>query len=219
MHQYGGMPNIAQQERAALCRTMIEFGPDAPTLDGDWRTRDLAAHLILRERRPDAALGSVLPALADRTARIQREVASHDFAGLVEQIHQGPPVWHPARFAKLDILTNLGEFFVHHEDVLRGGEAWEPRELSPELSSALWDSLPQVARLAMRDVRVGVVADAPGVGRRSIRKPKDGHGSVVLTGTPGEIFLSVFGRDGVSQVTFDGADADVAAYKASKRGI
>lgn len=198
---------------------MIEVGPDAPTLDGDWRTRDLAAHLILRERRPDAALGAVLPALADRTERIQRELAGKDFAGLVEQIRQGPPVWHPARIAKIDVLSNLGEFFVHHEDVLRGGESWEPRELSPELSKALWDNLPQVARLAMRDVRVGVVADAPGVGRRSIRKPKDEHGSVVLTGTPGDIFLSVFGRDGVAQVSFDGADVDVAAYKESKRGV
>ncbi|MBO1754315.1 TIGR03085 family metal-binding protein [Allobranchiibius sp. CTAmp26] len=213
------MPNIAQQERAALCQTLIEVGPDAPTLDGDWRARDLAAHLILRERRPDAALGAVLPALADRTQRIQRDLAAKDFSGLVEQIRQGPPVWHPARIDKIDMVTNLGEFFVHHEDVLRGGGSWERRELSPELSSALWGSLPQVARLAMRDVRVGVVADAPGVGRRSIRKPKDDHGSVVLTGAPGEIFLSVFGRDGVAMVTFDGADADVAAYRESKRGI
>ncbi|MBO1766270.1 TIGR03085 family metal-binding protein [Allobranchiibius sp. GilTou38] len=213
------MPNIAQQERAAICRTFIEVGPDAPTLDGDWRARDLAAHLILRERRPDAALGAVLPALADRTERIQRELAAKDFPGLVEQIRQGPPVWHPARISKIDMLSNLGEFFVHHEDVLRGGESWQRRELSPQLSQALWDNLPQVARLAMRDVRVGVVADAPGVGRRSIRKPKDEHGSVVLTGRPGEIFLSVFGRDGVAEVTFDGADVDVAAYRESKRGV
>ena len=36
----------AQRERAALVETMRAVGPDAPTLCGDWTTRDLAAHLI-----------------------------------------------------------------------------------------------------------------------------------------------------------------------------
>ena len=48
----------ASRERAALVTTMRAVGPDAPTLCGDWTTRDLAAHLVLRERRPDAAPGS-----------------------------------------------------------------------------------------------------------------------------------------------------------------
>ena len=34
-----------------------ETGPDGPTLCEGWQTRDLAAHLVLRERRPDAAAG------------------------------------------------------------------------------------------------------------------------------------------------------------------
>lgn len=219
MDQYGGMPNIAQQERAALCQTMTRVGPDSPTLCGDWLTRDLAAHLVLRERRPDAALGAVLSALADRTERIQKKMADGDWDALIEQIRTGPPHWHPAAIGKIDDATNTGEFFVHHEDVLRGAPGWERREPSVHLSKALWSSLPQIARLALRDVRVGVVADAPGVGRRSIKKPKDGLGSVVVTGEPGEIFLSVFGRDAVAQVEFDGSDADVAAYKAASRGV
>ena len=36
----------AQRERRALVETMRTVGPDAPTLCGDWTTRDLAAHLV-----------------------------------------------------------------------------------------------------------------------------------------------------------------------------
>lgn len=219
MYQYGRMQNIAQQERAALVSTMLAIGPDAPTLCGDWLTRDLAAHLVLRERRPDAALGAVLPALAGRTARIQKGMAEGDWNALLEQIRTGPPRWHPAAIAKIDDATNTGEFFVHHEDVLRGAPGWERRVPSPQLSKALWSALPQIGRLALRTVRVGVVANSPGVGRRSLKKPKDGHGSVVLTGEPGEIFLSIFGRDTVAQVEFEGSDADVAAYQGASRGV
>ena len=54
-----GRPNgraIAANPRGsvvALCDLFEEVGPDAPTLCGDWTTRDLAAHLVMRERRPD----------------------------------------------------------------------------------------------------------------------------------------------------------------------
>ena len=64
----------AARERAALVTTMRDAGPDAPTLCGEWTTRDLAAHLVLRERRPDAAAGIMIPALAGYTARKQQHL-------------------------------------------------------------------------------------------------------------------------------------------------
>ena len=66
--------STARQERAALVTTMRGVGPEQPTLCGDWTTRDLAAHLVVRERRLDAAPGILLPALADYTARVQEQV-------------------------------------------------------------------------------------------------------------------------------------------------
>lgn len=48
----------AQRERSALVETFHQVGPDAPTLCERWTTRDLAAHLVVRERRLDATLGS-----------------------------------------------------------------------------------------------------------------------------------------------------------------
>ena len=52
---------MPRAERTALCDLFLAVGPDAPTLAGEWTTRDLAAHLVVRERRPDAAAGDRLP--------------------------------------------------------------------------------------------------------------------------------------------------------------
>lgn len=40
----------AREERAALAALLEDSGPDGPTLCEGWLTRDLAAHLVLRER-------------------------------------------------------------------------------------------------------------------------------------------------------------------------
>jgi hypothetical protein len=45
-------------ERARLSDLLDELGPDAPTLLALWTTRDLAAHLVLRERDYLASCGS-----------------------------------------------------------------------------------------------------------------------------------------------------------------
>ena len=52
---------VLLKERAALCDTLEKYGPDAPTLCAGWLTLDLAAHLVAREARSDAAIGLVLP--------------------------------------------------------------------------------------------------------------------------------------------------------------
>lgn len=59
----------ARAERLALCDLFEKVGPDAPTLCGTWLTRDLAAHLIVRERRPDLAVGILIPGLGGRLAK------------------------------------------------------------------------------------------------------------------------------------------------------
>ena len=51
--------SVAQRERAALVEILRAVGPDAPTLCEGWTTRDLVAHLVVRERRPDALPGLV----------------------------------------------------------------------------------------------------------------------------------------------------------------
>ena len=107
----------AQRERAALVDTMRTVGPDAPTLCGDWTTRDLAAHLVVRERRLDATAGVAVPFLAGYTAKVQRQVTqSTDWDVLLDKIASGPPLYSP--FKILDPVANMGEMFIHHEDCL-----------------------------------------------------------------------------------------------------
>jgi hypothetical protein len=66
--------NWAQAERHALCDLLAETGPDAPTLCEGWTTGDLAAHLLTRERRPDAAAGGMVPFLSGYSERVRRQV-------------------------------------------------------------------------------------------------------------------------------------------------
>ena len=78
---------VAAAERSALCDTLLAVGPDAPTLCTPWLTRDLAAHLVLREHRPDLIVTAHLPVVGDRLEREQRELASGtDWGELVERV-------------------------------------------------------------------------------------------------------------------------------------
>src|ERR1700743_1153621 len=124
----------AQRERSALVSTFRQVGPDAPTLCAGWNTRDLAAHLVVRERRLDATPGITLPFLAGYTEKVQNKVAqSTGWDELVNLVSSGPPIYSP--FKLLDSVANLGEMFIHHEDVRRAIDGWQPRVLYESLAS------------------------------------------------------------------------------------
>jgi uncharacterized protein (TIGR03085 family) len=205
------MTSPARRERSALCDTFETVGPDAPTLCSPWRTRDLAAHLVIREGRPDASLGMLVPPLAERARRVQDGYAAQRWPELVERVRTGPPSWSPTRLEPIDTVVNLAEMFLHHEDVLRAAPGWEPRLLPEDLEQGLWSVLTRTGRLLFRRSRVGVVLVTPTYGRRLVRTPPSGAGSVVLRGTPGELLLHASGRQRVARVTVEGpADARAA---------
>ena len=205
---------VARRERAALVATMRETGPDAPTLCEGWTTRDLAAHLVVRERRLDAGPGILIPKFAGYTAKIQDQVtASNDWAELLEKVASGPPIYSP--FIVLDPLVNVAEMFIHHEDVRRAGPDWEPRVLDDQTSSALSRQVAQFARMTL--------SKTPG--RVSLATPQGkvlttvGSGAeVTVTGDPGELLLFAAGRE-PAKVTFSGDDAAIAAVKSGDRGL
>ncbi|GAB3892240.1 hypothetical protein GCM10027612_39450 [Microbispora bryophytorum subsp. camponoti] len=118
----------AQTERAALCDLLDRLGPGAPTLCEGWSTEDLAAHLVLRERRLDAAPGIALPFLAGYTASVQDRITrSHSYPELVGLVRHGPPRWTPYGLVpRLDEIVNTIELFIHHEDVRRAQAAGSP---------------------------------------------------------------------------------------------
>jgi len=204
------MTRFASSERQGLCDTFERVGPDVPTLCSPWLTRDLAAHLVVRERRPDVTAGLWLPPLAGRLERVQNGYAAWPWPRLINEVRSGPPAWSPTSLARVDEAINTAEFFIHHEDVLRGGPGWSARALPTDLESALWDIVSRVARLHFARARVGVELVAPAHGRRQVHAMTD-LGTVVVKGTPGELLLYSFGRRDVALVDVSGPEQALAA--------
>jgi uncharacterized protein (TIGR03085 family) len=206
---------VAADERQALSDLFEELGPDVPTLCAGWQAKDLAAHLVLRERRPDAAAGIQVSALAGRTERVQREIAARPWAELVRQVRTGPPKWSPFAIPGLADLVNGAEYFVHHEDVRRAQPNWEPRQPDKDQDEALWRLVRTVGRLAYRRSPVGIVLRRNDNTEVVVnRRPNP----VTIVGAPGELLLHAFGRSAV-RVSFDGDERSVAILQGLDRAF
>jgi uncharacterized protein (TIGR03085 family) len=211
--------SYSREERLALCALLEETGPDAPTLCEGWTTGDLAAHLVLREHRPDAAAGVVGGPLAGYTARVQQRIkARTPFPELVRMIRSGPPRLSVMALPGVDERANAVEFFVHHEDVRRAGSCWEPRELSSGESDMLWHRL-RLARFMLRKAPVGVElarddtvlprdntgADGTSAGGPAYRiTARNATPAVTVIGSPAELTMWVMGRSTAARVRMDG---------------
>lgn len=211
-------PALARRERAALCDLMDTVGPDAPTLCEGWTTYDLAAHLVLREDSPLAAMGIVLPPmerLADRG--MDRLKARVDYPTLVDRVRQGPPRLSAFRPARFDRMANVMEYFVHHEDVRRAQPDWRPRDLDRRDQDTLWSRLVVMGRLLARTSSVGVElvrSDAS-----AVRRVKGGEPTLVVRGLPAELALFTYGRGARADVEIDGDAEAQDAYQHGQFGL
>ena len=209
------MTTLAHGERLALADLLTEVGPDAPTLCGDWTTRELAAHLASRERRPDALPGVAISALAWHTDSLRRSYAKRPYAALVEQFRSGPG--HLSFFALpgADRMFNGTEHVVHHEDVRRAQPGWQPRDLPLRVQDSLWKAVTSRAPLSFHGLDSRVVlrrSDRPEVEHTVHRS---GDNEVTLTGEPMELLLFAFGRRDHARVDVTGDPAAVAELAAS----
>jgi uncharacterized protein (TIGR03085 family) len=207
----------ARDERAALCVLLADLGPDEPTLCTGWRTADLAAHLVLRERRPDAGAGVMGGPLAGYTRRIQDRLKNRiPYPELLQLIRTGPPKLSLFGLPGADEKLNLVEYFVHHEDARRAQPDWKPRGIGPDLADVLWARL-GMARLMLRKAPVGVElvrADESPTGNGRVRITAKARTPVVtVTGTPAELTMWTMGRTTAADVRLDGSDSDVAALR------
>ncbi|MEU8518526.1 TIGR03085 family metal-binding protein [Streptomyces sp. NBC_01216] len=211
------MSTHAKRERLLLADLLEAAGPDAPTLCDGWLTRDLAAHVVVRERRPDAAAGTVVPALKARLDRVQAEFADKPYEELIQLIRTGPPRMSPFTIKQVDEGANTVEFYVHAEDVRRAQPDWSPRELDPVFSDALWSRLEKSARLLGRKAPVGLVLRRPN-GQTAVAHR--GTPVVTVSGEPGELTMFVFGRQDTAKVELDGEpDAIERLHQAKQLGI
>ena len=205
--------SYSREERLALCALLDKTGPDAPTLCEGWTTGDLAAHLVLREHRPDAAAGVLGGPLAGYTARAQQRLRERiAFPDLVRMIRSGPPRLSFMALPGMDERVNAVEYFVHHEDVRRAVPDWEPREISSGESTMLWQRL-RMARFTLRHAPVGVELardDLEGDGQAYRITVKNATPVVTVIGSPAELTLWTTGRTAAARVRFDGTGAAVS---------
>ena len=206
----------ARQERQELCDLFLEVGPDAPTLCEGWLTRDLAAHLVVREARPDAALGILIRPLAGYAASVQDKVAARPWPELVRDVRDGPPLLSPFRLPGAQAIADPFEFVVHHEDVRRARADWEPRDLPTAEQDLLWALLSRAARLLARSSPVGVALRRSDTGELIVAKA-DAR-SVTLVGEPLELLLRLYGRTACI-VEVEGAPDVVAAFASARFGL
>src|SRR5918912_295125 len=92
--------SLADRERAELAELLEKLGPDAPTCCAGWTTGHLAAHLVTRDRRPDAMPGYGLerlsPVLGTWAHHVEDRLrVSSDHADVVAQVRAGAPRWSP----------------------------------------------------------------------------------------------------------------------------
>ena len=201
---------LAQHERGVICDLFLEVGPDAPTLCEGWTTKDLAAHLVVRERRPDSGPGLVWPPLAGYTDKVRTSVRDRtQWSELVAKVRRGPPLL----LRPFDGPMNAVEFFIHVEDVRRAQPGWEPRPLTTAMADALWSRVG--AGGMAKKVPATIQLSSPG------RDPKvQGTGPVVVVeGDPGELTLFGSGRQSAARVEISGDDQLAAQLRAASLGI
>jgi uncharacterized protein (TIGR03085 family) len=204
-------------ERAQLSDLFDEFGPDAPTLLAPWTTRDLAAHLVLRERDYLAGPGLVLPGAWGRFAeRRSRALALRDFAGLIATFRSGPP---PGffRIGWVRRLPSLNEFFVHHEDVRRANGRG-PRTNERAMDEALWRNVGRAPWFLARRLR-GAGLELEWAGTARTIRARRGEPTARIVGPPGELLLYLFGRQGAAHVEVRGPAAAVDAVRRAQFGM
>lgn len=213
----------AQAERRELCDLLLEYGPDAPTLCGDWTTHQLAAHLVAREARPDAALGITFTPLSSWTTKVEQQYAERPFVELVAAVRSGPPIWSPFRIPTADRLANTEEYFVHLEDVRRAQAEWEPRELDPKFADYLWELTKQRGRLMFRKSPVGVVLERTDgePASKQVKSPSSDIdlGTVTICGPAQELVLYSFGRKAHANVLIAGDPEDIATFSTTDLSV
>lgn len=206
------MPSVAASERAALADLFLEVGPDAPTLCGDWLTRDLAAHLVLRERRIDAIPGIVASRFAGHTEAVQQRLAARPWPELVDKVrHRSPFLVGP-----LDDTFNTTEFFVHHEDVRRAVPGWSPRPTDERLERTMWRVLRSRGRAFFRQSPVGVILSLPD---GTTHVASGGQPSVTLVGPASELLLYAFGRKDHALVKITGDVEDIEGFSSTPLAV
>lgn len=194
-----GLMSFSATERSALAALITQLGPDHPTVLPGWTTHDLVAHLMVREHRPDAALGMFIPPLSKHLHKTEQHYKAQDFHELVSAWATGPGVVNPMRY--LDSRINVLEHFVHHEDVRRSLAQWRPREFNRTEQETLHRAFKVAAKILLGKSKVPVVLEPYGLPRILVADRRGiaakGADVVHISGPISELILWAYYREAV----------------------
>lgn len=201
---------LAQRQRALLCDLFLELGPFAPTLDEGWKTQDLAAHLFIREHKPQAMLGMFVEKYESMTERIQMDALHrHGFIGLVERLRTPALLIRP-----MDAVMNGAEYFIHHMDVLRAND--RDQTLSPRDEESLRGPLKMFAKNVAKTYGDRLVLDSNDGKQLELGR---GTKPVHVIGKPSELIMFVSGRTDNAKVQLVGEPDAVKKLTDSATGV
>ncbi|MDN5686592.1 MAG: TIGR03085 family metal-binding protein [Brachybacterium sp.] len=208
------MTTTPDPEREQFAATFRALGPQAPTILPGWDAADLLEHLSDRERDTPVVMAARLPGPLGRRAMTAREdQQARPWTERVERFRQGPgrsPV------GALDRLSGQGELLIHHEDLRRAQEDWEPRALSEDQQAQAWRALTLLSRISVRVAAdITLVSPRGGLRLRSRRSA----GSLRVHGETLELLLWASGRDEVAQVRVHGDEGALRALAEGRRGM
>lgn len=193
--------SFATRERAALADLLQELGPDAPTCCQGWTTGHLAAHLVVRDRRPDAMAGYAIesaghggPLVAWAHRAEDRLRASTPYEDVLARVRSGPWALSPMRWPGVEQAVNVSEFAIHHEDVRRAQPGWDPRALARDEQDALWRIAALYGRRAAGRRGLVLRRSDTGVAKRF------GAGGRTVEGEPLELLLWLARRRDIARV-------------------
>ena len=200
--------STADAERAALCDLLDELGPSAPTLCEGWDTRDLATHLMVRDRDPKAMVGILVPKLQDLASKAMESQRDRPYDEIVAEVRAGAPKWSPLGLPGAKDVANLLEYVIHHEDVRRAQPDWGPRAVPASLADSVWKAVRFGSRATLRRAPDGVTLRRAGTD--SSVTAKKGALMVTVVGDPVELALFTSGRQRAARVDLAGDDAAIS---------
>ena len=213
------LTDLRRAERAALCETLAEVGPDAPTLCDEWAASDIAAHIVVSERYGGVPMVIAYPLRRVLTTRTReramtklravgerqiRALKPRGWDWLMKRLKAGPPRLHGLpSIAPIRLI----EEWIHHEDIRRAN-AMPVRQPSAQLREALWQAgvlLTQLTEFA--EGREGLEVRLPD--GRTTRLGNETH--VRVEGEPGEVLMFLSGRTSAAHVDVEGDEPAVRA--------
>ncbi|GAA1491417.1 TIGR03085 family metal-binding protein [Brachybacterium sacelli] len=209
------MTTVTDPEREAFAATFDALGPQAPTILPGWDASDLLEHLLGRERYPHLLVGPRLPGpLGQRAVAAREDFRARPWAEQVELFREGPGRLSPV--GAVDRASGQGELLIHHEDLRRAQEGWEPRLLPDEEQARAWRALSLLSRVSVHvDADITLVSPQGGRQLRSRRST----GALRVHGEALELLLWVSGRDEVAQVRLEGDEGALQALQEGRRGL